>query len=180
MEVLSSGGPGRPRARPGRLPRTRRPLTPPRWMVVGAGVPVAVAALLLLRASADLLVPTASDPLPVSGYSLDRPAEPFDHVRGRTPIPAPTMDVDRVSGDLPPSGGPDRAAALHAVQLVLGRYCRWPDRYELTAAPMDGWLSLGVLAVSRDRTDDSLIDMSLIWTGRSYRWTGVPDQLRLC
>jgi hypothetical protein len=147
---------------------------------VGAGVLVAAAAVLVLRATADSIVPAGVDLLPVAGQSWDRPAGSFDQLPGRTPIPEATMEVDRVSGELPPSDRPDDAAALRAVQLVLGRYCLRPDGYELTLAPLDGWLSLGALAVRWDRGDRSLIDISLIWTGRSYRWAGIPDQLRRC
>jgi hypothetical protein len=141
---------------------------------------VTASAVLVLRAGVDPLVPATPDLLPVAGQSWDRPAGPFDHLPGRTPIPSATVGTDRMSGELPPSDGPDEAAALRAVQLVLGRYCLRPDHYELTPAPLDGWLSLGVLAVRRDGGDRSLIDMSLIWTGRSYRWASVPDQLRAC
>ena len=141
---------------------------------------VTASVVLVLRAGVDPLVSTTPDLLPAAGQSWDRPAGPFDHLPGRTPIPAATVGTDRMGGELPPSDGPDEAAALRAVRLVLGRYCLRPDGYEFTPAPLDGWLSLGVLAVQRDRGGGSLIDVSLIWTGRSYRWAGIPDQLRLC
>ena len=177
---MSSGGRRRLPARLVRRPRRRRLPRLPRWPLAGAGVLVAAAAVLVLRAAADPIVPPVADLPPVAGQWLDRPAGLFDHLPGRTPIPAATVAVDRVSGELPPFDRPDDASALKAVQLVLGRYCLQPDGYELTLAPLDGWLSLGALAVRWDRGDRSLIDISLIWTGRSYRWAGIPDQLRLC
>ncbi|HZB50527.1 MAG TPA: hypothetical protein VE547_15665 [Mycobacteriales bacterium] len=141
----------------------------------------AAAAVVGLRAGADPVVPAVPVRSPVAQDAPIRPVGPFDHLPGRTPIPAPVEGPDRVGGDLPPTGAPGEAAAIEAVELVLGRYCLRPDRYELTPAPLDGWLSLGVLAVDRERWDDPrLIDVGLIWTGRSYRWAGVPDQLRVC
>jgi hypothetical protein len=179
VDVLSSGGQGRPTAGLVRRPRKRRLPRPPRSALAAAGVLVAAAAVLVLRAAADSIVPAAPDLVPM-GQSWHRPAGPFDQLSGGTPMPEATVAVDRVGGELPPTDRPDDAAALQAVQLVLGRYCLRPDGYELTLTPLDGWLSLGTLAVRWDRGDRSLIDISLIWTGRSYRWAGIPDQLRRC
>jgi hypothetical protein len=178
VDVLSSGGQGRPTAGLVRRPWRGRLQRPPRW-TLAAGVLVAAAAVLVLRAAAEPILPAGPDLVPV-GQSWHRPAGPFDQPPGRTPIPEATVEVDRVGGELPPADRPYDAAALQAVELVLGRYCLRPDGYELTLTPLDGWLSLGALAVRWDRGDRSLVDISLTWTGRSYRWAGIPDQLRRC
>ncbi|HEY6747378.1 MAG TPA: hypothetical protein VI357_16880 [Mycobacteriales bacterium] len=155
----------------------------PRRAAVVIALLAAVVAVPALRAGVGPVTPV--DRPPVAGESVaeesaTRPMAPLDHLPGRTPIPAPVAETDRVGGELPPLTGPGRAAAVRAVRLVLGRYCLRPDLYRLTTAPLDGWLSLGVLAVEPGRDDGALVDVSLVWTGHTYRWAGVPDQLRIC
>jgi hypothetical protein len=177
VDVLSSGGPGRPPAGPARRRRRQPPPEWPRWAAAALALLAGVVLLPALRAGVGPMVSAVRPP--AAGESA-RPSGPFDRLPGRTPIPDPVAEAGRVGGDLPPLSGPGRAAAVRAVRLVLGRYCLRPDRYQLTTAPLDGWLSLGVLAVEPGRDDGALVDVSLIWTGRSYRWAGVPDQLRIC
>jgi hypothetical protein len=178
VDLLTSGAPQRPRRR-GRW-RPRLPL-PPRGVLVAVGLLVAAAVALGLRAGTGPVVPAVPDPTPVAEQPVDLPTGPFEHLPGRIPIPEPTRDGELLAGALPATGGPDEAAALRAAQLVLGRYCGRPDRYTLTAAPQEGWLVLGVLAVGLDRGGDgALIDLMLTWSGRAYQWSGSLTQLRRC
>ena len=153
----------------------------PRGVLVGAGLLVAAAVVLGLRASTGPVVPAVPDPTPTPDVSA-LPTGPFDRLPGRTPIPVPTVSAVTVFGRLPATGTePGKETAIRAVQLVLGRYCLRPDRYTITVVPLDGWMRVGSSVAGLDRGGDGpLIDLTLMWTGEFYEWEGMRDQLRVC
>jgi len=157
---------------------------------------VRVAAVVLVAAAvAVLLARSGTDPSPaeaarraaVAAASLTpTPTPPYDHGPGRTPIPPPTLAGDRLTGDLPGTEPPSRAAADRAVQLVLGRFCLDPAAYAYPLGPerpgvAQDWrhLTVAVFRIERGSSTPSLMLM-LDWTGASYRWSGPVDLLAGC
>jgi hypothetical protein len=155
-----------------------------------------VAAVVLVAAAvAVLLARSTSDPSPaeaarraaVAAASLGpTPTPPFDHGPGRTPIPPPTRTGDRLTGDLPETEPPSRAAANRAIQLVLGRFCLDPAAYVYPLGPeaagvAQDWrhLTVALFRIERGASTPSLM-LTLDWTGASYRWTGPADLLAGC
>lgn len=111
---------------------------------------------------------------------------PFDHEPGRTPIPPPTRAGDRLTGDLPETGPPSRAAADRAIQLVLGRYCADPAAYAYPLGPeavgvAQDWrhLTVALFRIERGASTPSLM-LTLDRAGSAYRWTGPAGLLTGC
>lgn len=160
-------------------PATRRT----RAVRTGSAVVAAALVLLALRSAAEPVDDAA--PVPADAVVTvvpPLPDPPFDRLPGRTPIPVPTFSGDDVLGALPPvRGGPDRAAAAAATELVLGRYCRRPDRYTVTFDPGRDWRDVAVLVFGLDRSGDPpVVRLRLTWTGVSYGWRGQAVQLNRC
>jgi hypothetical protein len=158
---------------------------------LAAVVLVAAAALLLLRSTVDSSPSgrarsTVDDPGPAVSSLPPPPTPPYDRLPGRTPIPAPAQTGDGLSGPLPATGGPDKRAAVAAVDLVLGRYCLDPGRYTFTLDPdhdgtREDFHHVDVLVFRLDGSGNGP-DLRLIldWAGRSYRWIGFLDLLDGC
>lgn len=177
---LLSSGPGRPRRE---LRIWRR-----RGVRVVVVVLAAAAAALLLRSTVDTRPSGVDRPVPAGSPAVPpRPLPPFDRSPGRTPIPAPTRAGGQLTGALPPPvRGPDRAAAVRAVGLVLGRYCVEPRAYAYTlgsdepARPED-WRRVIVLLFQLERGGNApSLQLQLTWTGRAYRWSGPAGLLDGC
>jgi hypothetical protein len=158
------------------------------------------AVVLVAAAAAVLLARSTSDP---SSSEVERraavaasasaaaalsptPVPPFDRRPGRTPIPAPVRAGDRLSGTLPATGPPARAAATRAVELVLGRFCADPAAYAYPLGPealgvAQDWrhVSVALFRIERGASTPSL-RLTLDWTGAAYRWTGPADLLAGC
>jgi len=153
------------------------------------GVLLVVGAVAALRAGAEPVEPAAApgvagEPTGApTGLAAVLPRPPYDRLPGRTPIPRPmALDGGKVlRGPLPAVGPAGQRAATASAELVLGRYCRRPGKYAVALDPEDGWRRLRALAVRTDRsTDPPWVVLELVWTGRSYRWTGGTVQLEMC
>jgi hypothetical protein len=136
---------------------------------------VAVAAVVLVRFALDDRPPGRSAaptpaPAPASSASAAVPRPPYDTGPGRTPIPAPTQIGDQLSGVMPDLGGPDRAAARRAADLVLGRYCADPARYTFSLDGGPDWRQVRIFLVELDRSGGPVQQWRLVWTGRTYQW----------
>jgi hypothetical protein len=150
-------------------------------LVVGAVAALRTGAEPLERAAAPGVAgePTGAP----TGLAAVLPGPPYDRLPGRTPIPRPTpVEGGKVlRGNLPPVGPAGQRAATVSAELVLGRYCRRPGKYAVATDPEYGWRRLRALAVRTDRsTDPPWVVLELVWTGRSYRWTGRTVQLEIC
>jgi hypothetical protein len=198
VDLLSSG-PRRPRRAAG----LRRRLTPlGRWLApvgrrlapywrrrgvrAGIGVLVAIVVLALLRFTADVSRPVPA-PRPAAAPETPLPpAETFDRLPGRTPIPAPAQTGDLLSGPLPAMAAPTAVTARQAAGLVLGRYCPDLSRFSIELKPdTDGrnadYHHLFVLVTDVLFTDSGpALQLSLDWEGRNYRWLGPLTLLRGC
>ncbi|HEY6747382.1 MAG TPA: hypothetical protein VI357_16900 [Mycobacteriales bacterium] len=196
MDVLASG--------PERPPRTRRGPTAflrsrslsgrgrsrrARWTVAAAGVLLSLGVVASLRSAvgpveAPSAPRSAAVPTP-PGLAAGLPGPPYDRLPGRTPIPRPTRlpGGERVAGSLPAVGPIGERTATASAQLVLGRYCRRPDRYALAVedGTGGGWRRSRALAVRVDRSSDPpWVVLELTWTGRAYAWSGRQVQLSNC
>jgi hypothetical protein len=152
-----------------------------------------VAAVVLVAAAvAVLLARSTSDPSPSEAARraalsvAPTPRPPFDGRPGRTPIPAPAVVGDLLSGTLPEVGPPGRAAAGRAVELVLGRYCADPAAYVFplgreAAGVEQDWrhVTVAVFRTERGSSTPRLM-LTLDWLGEIYRWTGPADLLDGC
>lgn len=181
MDLVSSGS-----GRSGRPATVRRR----RGLRVAAVVLVVAVAVVLLRSTVDTppaavnhrvqtAAPTPAEP--------PRAVPPFDRRPGRTPIPAPTRADGRLTGALPAAGGgPDKAAAVRAVGLVLGRYCDDPRAYAYTlgsTSPVrpEDWRQVVVLLFELERGGNTpSLRLELSWTGPAYRWSGPAALLDGC
>lgn len=150
---------------------------------------VAAASLLLLRSTVDTSPAEvnrqvlAGSPSPTA----PRPLPPFDRRPGRVPIPAPARAGSLLTGMLPPAaGGPNRAEAVRAVHLVLGRYCVEPRAYAFTlgsneSARPEDWRQVTVLLFLLERGGNApSLQLQLSWTGPAYRWSGPEELLDGC
>jgi hypothetical protein len=138
---------------------------------------VAAAAVVLLAVDRPTPRPR---PVPVATLPVATlPAPPFDDLPGRTPIAEPSRIADRLQGRLPVTGSPGKPAAVAAVGLVLGRYCREPDRYVIVVRPTRAdYRSVTGFAIGKDRSNDPpAVTLLLTWTGRAYAWSGYALQL---
>lgn len=161
-----------------------------RRVTVAAAALAAAGAIVALRAGAPVPPPeepvAASAPGPVIIYGRARmQPPPFDRLPGRTPIPLPSpvgRPADAVRGTLPITGGtPGETAALSAVRLVLGRYCRYPRAYQVELVATHAWREVRASVLRRWYGDSArLTTLQLRWTGRSYAWQGWPTELSRC
>ncbi|HYT09885.1 MAG TPA: hypothetical protein VEL73_04415 [Mycobacteriales bacterium] len=173
--------------------RRRRPSSPRRRAGTAAAVIlVAAGALLALRAGAEPVPPrepAAAAPTDDAGTRWDHgfslPVPPFDRLPGHTPIPPPTLlphDSELVTGRLPVVGGrAGRPAAERSAELVIGRYCREPDRLVADVEPDPNWQRVTARVYSKRRSGDPLVMLfQLRWTGRAYVWLGSLPELASC
>lgn len=141
-----------------------------RWVLGAVAVLVAAGTVVALRSAVEPVAP----PVPAAQV-LVPPAD-------RTPIPPPSRVGRSLRGLLPAVGGPDRTAVETSALLVLGRYCRDPAKYVVSATPAaGGWEQASARAYRVDRTGvPPGVTLSLEWTGRAYTWTGVTAELSSC
>jgi hypothetical protein len=110
---------------------------------------------------------------------------PYDTLPGRTRVPTPVQgseDGQVVTGDLPMLSGLDPGVAETAARLVLGRYCRHPDRLGVTAGQA-GRYSAPVSVV--DAEDHSRpVATIIVYASRTdpsrVFWRGWLHQLHRC
>lgn len=201
MDVLASGPERPPRTRRGRRSLGRlRPAGgswPPRgtparlrWALVAAGVLLSLGVVASLRSGVGPVASSPAAPSPAAvpappGLAAQLPGPPYDRLPGRTPIPRPTRlpGGELVQGGLPAVGPIGERTATASAELVLGRYCRRPDRYAIAVedGAEGGWRRSRALAVRVDRsTDPPWVVLELTWTGRAYAWSGRQVQLSNC
>lgn len=164
-----------------------------RRAVTAVAVLAAAGALLALRARTYPVPPrerpaAAGDgggPVTVYGRSRLQPP-PFDRLPGRTPIPLPSPVggpyEETVRGALPGTGaGPGEQAARSAARLVLGRYCRFPDAYQIQLAGERRWRAATAVVLRQVYVGPRrLATLRLRWTGGAYAWQGSPAELAGC
>ncbi len=128
----------------------------------------------------------AAPPAPAGGVvpgRIRRQPPPFDRLPGRTPIPAPAAvhPPGTAAGVLPPTGAPGEPAAHAAVRLVVGRYCRWPEAYQVQTDRVRTWRAPEALVVRTSYSSSRVVaTLQLRWTGRSYAWRGSEAELARC
>jgi hypothetical protein len=97
------------------------------------------------------------------------------------PLPAAAVvDPARnlLVGYLPMAGAqPGRAAAQLEVSAILDHYC--PRRQALTTdfSQADDWQ---IVYAAIEPHPGQLVDLTLQWTGTTYRWQGQYDELHTC
>ena len=159
-------------------------------MVATAALAV-TAAVVVLRAAAPTIplaeeaaaADTTSAPVIMYGHPRMQPP-PFDRLPGRTPIPLPSpvgRPADAVRGGLPVTGPAGAEAARDAARLILGRYCRYPQAYQIELAGQPTWREVSVTVLRQGYTGQRrLTTLRLRWTGRAYAWQGWPTELARC
>jgi hypothetical protein len=134
------------------------------------------------RADRTQVAPPADGAAIVRGQVRRQPP-PFDRLPGRTPIPlpAPVDPPGTAAGALPPTGAPGEQAAHAAARLVVGRYCRWPEAYQVQTDRVRTWRALEALVVRTSYGGSRVVaTLQLRWIGRSYAWRGSEAELARC
>ena len=191
VDLLDSG-PERPVSqRLRRLVRWRRTVTGWRERARLLPRPARVALAGVLLAATALVVLRVVVPLSPGGrtWSVDG-TPPYDRLPGRVPIPAPSLvseDGRNVEGSLPVrvSAPQDEGSAREAAMLVVGRYCREPEKVEIRMRPTGGDDTWAVILWNPG--ENKLIAAIYLQADRfagspisTYRWRGWLEQLHRC